>query len=408
MSKHTIDQHYQTQKPSVTAPAHLDDAIINQAKEAIEPSTGSSGTPIQLAKKPWLVPLSTAATVMVCGLTVLFVSNTPSEPEYYAAKNVATEGTASVFEENEQYAEAASEDRDATLAKMIEWIESEDSRTTEETTVVARADIEYAQEATAPTPKANLNERFTEEDIIEEVVEGYVAEPVWAYPMETEDVVAEAGSPVDPRSTVPSDHIVTEEQVDNERDAAVHKMMKDAIKMELARQAKVKREHEGQEDVMQELLPQNREKLLTQLEEVRALDETEIDALLNERSQPEFVTVAPAVAPRVIPPPKPQASATASMAKQNDRWQAEEAERRAHTQTPLAKPYETEPAPASYSEPPKVKSLRRWANRVIMLVNGNQITLAKREYNALKKAYPNADEFEALKPYVEKLNSADK
>lgn len=282
MSKYSIDQHYQMQKPSITAPKHLDEAIINQANSAVEQYNHSK--PV---KPSWLMPLSTAATIIVCGLTFLFISHHTQAPSYSAvAINVAEKGSTPLFADDTLYADAVDatpetpskqETTNAEEVDSVAWARSEDASPVE---IVA----EFTHTDTLP-PQTNHHDEPPSGDIAK-----YAPKPTAPSPMAKEMVIAEADT----------------------------------------------------------------------------LDYQDGD-IANTRIQEKTNTRADTLN-------------KANKASQVNR-------------PPLQKPV--------------VKPLKQWANRVIMLINGNQITLAKREYKALKKAYPNADSYKALTPYIEQLNAVD-
>lgn len=299
MSKYSIDQHYQMQKSSITAPKHLDEAIINHAHSAVEKSNHSK--PV---KPSWLMPLSTAATIIVCGLTFLFISHHTQAPSYSAvAINVAEKDSTPLFADDTLYADAVEatpetpskqETTNAEEVGSVAWAHSEDASPVE---VVA----EFTHTDTPP-PQTNHHDEIPSGDIAK-----YTPKPTAPSPMAKEMVIAEADT----------------------------------------------------------LGYQGGDKAML-IAKTNTLDYQDGD-IANKRIQEKTNTRAD------------------TLNKANKASQV--------NLPPLQKPV--------------VKPLKQWANRVIMLINGNQITLAKREYKALKKAYPNADSYKALIPYIEQLNAVD-
>lgn len=308
MTKHTIDQHYQKQKPSITAPEHLDEVIISQATRAVEHS-GNNAKPKTNA---WFAPLSTAATFAVCGIAFLLVSNTSKELDYSVALNTA---------QNDYAVETSHEITESVEAHAEVHIESyEESDILSPQIEVASANMSAPQDSTTPSLiidnslDSQSDKRLSENDTT--VYDDFVTQ---SYPVAQEDVlIAEAGKPVYHSSGAS----------ENVAEHTYEKQKNTLAKSNIAR----------------ELPPQ---------------------------------------AEPVAPMPSPVTSIDPST--------------HVKTESIMVHP--------PTSQQTNVKPLESWAKRVIMLINGNQATLAKREYTALKKAYPNADQYDALKPYIEQLNA---
>lgn len=294
MSKHTIDQHYQMQKSSVTAPKHLDEAIINHAHSAVEQSNHSK--PV---KPSWLMPLSTVATLIVCGLSFLFISNHTQAPDYSAVvSSIAEKDSTPLFADDTLYADAVNampetpskqETTNAEVVDNLAWAHPEDASSIDAVTELAYAD-------TAQTNHQN------------EITSGDIA----------------------PKPTAPSP--MAKEIVITEVDTLGHQS--------------------GDKEML--------------IAKADTLDYQDGDTV-NTGAQEKINT---------------------------------------HADT-LNKANKSSQASLSHPKKPAEKSLKSWANRVIMLVNDKQMSLAKREYKALKKAYPNADNYKALIPYIEQLNAVD-
>lgn len=301
MSKHTIDQHYQTQKPSITAPEHLDEAIISQAKSAVQNSDNSA----QPKNKPWLMPLSTAATVAACGLTFLLVFKSPSELTYEVASHTT-----------ESYG-AVQNPTTADMANTNDELEATETQITAKYTAIKPTEATQAKQnqdwvvASAPKPiqrpispiviaKADMTELDStqpEADDSNTVIQGSVL-----------------SAPL-PKMSQSGNNLTTKQSHDLDENLA--------------------------NNLNSNTLP-------------RPMIKPAPSATTQAR------TAAPSVMPTVIPP----------------------------------------------VIPPSIP-LNRWAKRVIELIDNKQIEQAQHEYKALKATYPNADEHEALKPYIEKLNTVD-